>query len=407
MTFKSVFAAVFIGTAMIVAAFLINSKRPSIETDQPGPEYVRATGKCAECHSQETAAIVHQYSMSKHASANVTCYDCHSSQDGQAQVDHKGFILAVDVTALNCAQCHTTEYEQYRRSRHAAPSWAAVMGEDPFTTEQVEFAEKYHPGGVKRPANTLAIAEGEGVMEKGCQACHSIGRPNEDGSIGSCTECHARHSTSIRLARQPETCGQCHMGPDHSQLEIYNESKHGVLYALNKDRLNLGASPKTLTTRDMSIPTCATCHMSGLEGLNVTHDVTDRLSWWLFAPVSKKRPHYTRAQDAMKGVCLKCHATTQIERFYEEAEVVVHATNEKVQASLDLMTELRAEGLLTPEPFDEPIEFIAFDLWHYYGRTAKHGAFMGGADFVQWHGNYELLLKTIEMEEIAQQLRGH
>ena len=109
----------------------------------------------------------------------------------------------------------------------------------------------------------------------------------------------------------------------------------------------------------------------------------------------------------MKGVCLKCHATTQIQKFYEEAEVVVHATNEKVQASLDLMAELRAEGLLTPEPFDEPIEFVAFDLWHYYGRTAKHGAFMGGADFVQWHGNYELLLKTIEIEEMAKRLRGH
>ena len=70
------------------------------------------------------------------------------------------------------------------------------------------------------------------------------------------------------------------------------------------------------------------------------------------------------------------------------------------------MTELRKEGLLTPEPFDEPIEFIAFDLWHYYGRTAKHGAFMGGADFVQWHGNYELLLKMVKMEEMAKSLRG-
>ncbi|MCH7779051.1 MAG: nitrate reductase, partial [Gemmatimonadetes bacterium] len=46
-----------------------------------------------------------------------------------------------------------------------------------------------------------------------------------------------------------------------------------------------------------------------------------------------------------------------------------------------------------------------FDLWHYYGRTAKHGAFMGGADFVQWHGNYELLAKMREMEEIAATLR--
>ena len=57
------------------------------------------------------------------------------------------------------------------------------------------------------------------------------------------------------------------------------------------------------------------------------------------------------------------------------------------------MRDLRSEGLLTDEPFDEPIEFAYFDFWHYYGRTSKHGAFMGGADYVQWHGNYELLNK--------------
>ena len=30
---------------------------------------------------------------------------------------------------------------------------------------------------------------------------------------------------------------------------------------------------------------------------------------------------------------------------------------------------------------------------------------MGGPDFVQWHGNYELLAKMREMEEIAATLR--
>ena len=56
------------------------------------------------------------------------------------------------------------------------------------------------------------------------------------------------------------------MGPDHSQIEIYNESKHGVLFAAQRARINLDADPKTLTTSDMPVPTCATCHMSGLEG---------------------------------------------------------------------------------------------------------------------------------------------
>lgn len=406
MNFKNIFISIIFATAMVVAAFLINRARPEIETSQPGPEYVRATGKCATCHLNETSAIVHQYSFSKHAKLNVTCYECHRVQEGQEEFIHKGFTLARELTALNCSQCHSTEYAQFLRSRHGAPAWAAVSGSQGFSAEQIAYAEKYHPGSVIRSANKLAVAEGKGVMEKGCLSCHSVGKPNADGSIGTCTACHARHSTSIALARQPETCGQCHMGPDHSQLEIYNESKHGVLFASQRDHINLDASPKNLTTRDMPVPTCATCHMSGLEGMNITHDVTERLSWWLFSAVSKKRPNYNLGQEAMKNMCLKCHAKTHVEEFYREAEIVVLSTNEKVQKSMDLITELREEGLLTPAPFDESIEFIAFDLWHYYGRTAKHGAFMGGADFVQWHGNYELLVKIVEMEEIAKSLRS-
>ena len=170
--------------------------------------------------------------------------------------------------------------------------------------------------------------------------------------------------------------------------------------------MNLAADPKKLTTRDMPVPTCATCHMSGLDGMKVTHDVTERLSYYLFAAISEKRPGYRDGQTEMKELCLKCHGKTHVEKFYQEAEVVLEATNSKVTEAQNLMKALRKEGLLTAEPFDEPIEFIAFDLWHYYGRTAKHGAFMGGADFVQWHGNYQLLLKMVEMRKIAEELRA-
>ena len=406
--FKNVFIAIFIGTSLMIGALMINQKRPQTQSkqNQPNPAYVRASGKCAECHSHETSAIVHQFSTSKHAQVGITCFDCHRPQEGQESLAHNGFTISTQLTSKNCKQCHETEYTQFVKSRHGAPAWAAVTGDVDFTDEQIALAEKYHPGTVKRSANKLAIIEGKGVMEKGCMACHNVGKPNRDGSIGTCTQCHSRHSASVALARQPQTCGQCHMGPDHSQLEIYNESKHGVLFAAQKEMMNLHAAPKDLTTKDMSVPTCATCHMSGLEGMNVTHDVTERLSWWLFAPVSKKRPNYQLGQDAMKATCLKCHGKSQVDTFYEEAEVVVESTNEKVKEALDLVKALREEGLLTPEPFDEPIEFIAFDLWHYFGRTAKHGAFMGGADFVQWHGNYELLLKMVEMKEIAKELRA-
>ena len=196
------------------------------------------------------------------------------------------------------------------------------------------------------------------------------------------------------------------MGPDHSQVEIYNESKHGALFNAGRADFNLHADPKHLTTADMPVPTCATCHMSGLEGLKVSHDVTERLSWYLFAPVSAKRPGYERGQDEMKEVCLKCHTQGHVEEFYEQAEAVVLATNEKVGEMQAMMAELREEGLVAAEPFSQPIQFLEFDYWHYFGRTAKHGAFMGGADFVQWHGNYELLKMMKEIEALAQELRA-
>ena len=406
-SFRSVFVAVFLGTAIVVAAFLVNSQRPGNVRGQPTAAAVAATGKCAECHRHETSAVVHEFERSRHAERGISCLDCHQPVAGQEPADHRGFVIAKTPTAKNCAQCHPTEYDQYARSRHAGPSWAAVTGTAGFFGDrQIDESEKWHPGWVRRPANLLAAMEGPAAIASGCQACHSIGRPNADGSFGTCTPCHGRHSTSIELARLPSTCGQCHMGPDHSQLEIYGESKHGALFEARRASMNLSAKPRDLTTADMPVPTCATCHMSGLEGMNVTHDTTERLSWFLFAPVSTKRPGADRGQAAMKEICARCHVRPRIDAFYAAAEEVLAATNEKVSGAITVMDALRQEGRLTKAPLDEPIELTEFDLWHYYGRTAKHGAFMGGADFVQWHGNYELLKLRQEIDEKAAELRG-
>ena len=66
---------------------------------------------------------------------------------------------------------------------------------------------------------------------------------------------------------------------------------------------------------------------------------------------------------------------------------------------------LRKDGVLTTKPFQNPIDFVYFDFWHYDGRTAKHGALMGGADFVQWHGNYPMLKKLVDLHAMADDLR--
>ncbi len=405
MTFRPVFIAVVIAFALVVAGFLINRARPPIETERASADLVRAAGKCAECHSRTQYAIVHEYEMSVHARKGVNCLDCHQAAAGQEKKDHHGFVIAAKLTAGNCRSCHEGIYQQFLRSRHAAPAWAAIYGEKGLTPEQVSFSETYQPGGTRRPPHPFVQLEGGSAMASGCQQCHSVGRPNADGTIGTCTTCHTRHTSSVRIARLPSTCAQCHMGPDHSQIEIYEESRHGVLFQAQEHLLNLDAPPMTLTTRDMFVPTCATCHMSGINGLGVTHNPSERLSYYLANAITEKRPNYAEAQAKMREVCAQCHAPGLVDRVYSQAEQVVQHTNERVLAAQEIVDGLRKDGVLTGPPFSNPIDFVYFDLWHYDGRTSKHGAFMGGADFVQWHGNYPMLQKTVELEAMAAQLR--
>jgi len=394
-----------IAFALIVSAFLVNRARPRAEIDQPSAALVRASGKCAECHIQQQYSIVHEYEMSAHAQRGVNCLDCHQPAEGQQKKEHHGFVVSAKLTAGNCRACHEPIYQEYLHSRHAATSWAAVYGQESLRPEQVDFAERYQPGGARRPAHPLTKLEGSSSTSSGCSQCHSIGKPNEDGTVGMCTACHTRHTASVALAREPRACGQCHMGPDHSQIEIYEESRHGVMFAAQRHLLKLDAPPKTLSTRDMFVPTCATCHMSGLNGQKVTHDPSDRLSYYLADPVTKPRPNHDRAQLAMKQLCTQCHTTPLVDRVFSEAEKVVSTTNEKVQAATAIVTKLREDGILTTAPFTQPIDFVYFDLWHYDGRTSKHGAFMGGADFVQWHGNYPMLARTVELKAMSEDLR--
>jgi hydroxylamine dehydrogenase len=170
--------------------------------------------------------------------------------------------------------------------------------------------------------------------------------------------------------------------------------------------LNLGKAPKQLTTHDMWVPTCATCHMSGINGNRVTHDPSERLSYYLADPITKQRPNFLPAQNNMKQICTQCHTKPLIDRVYAQAAQVVNVTNERVGEAKALMDALRSEGALTGKPFTNTIDFVYFDFWHYDGRTSKHGAFMGGADFVQWHGNYPMLQKMVELQTMARELRS-
>ena len=93
--------------------------------------------------------------------------------------------------------------------------------------------------------------------------------------------CHSRHSFSKELARQPENCGKCHLGPDHPQKEIYEESKHGIAFYAFREKLKLDSDSWVVGVDYYQAPTCATCHMSATRNQAGTHDVGMRISWTL------------------------------------------------------------------------------------------------------------------------------
>lgn len=389
------------------------------------------TNNCIVCHQQKGngRVIVEQWKNSKHAEAEVGCLDCHQANANDIDAfEHNGELIATIVTPKDCGNCHDQETEEFSGSHHADAGM--IMGSlDNILAEVVEGATWFNDG-----ANPAAAS--------GCWQCHGstvdflkddngkiltddngikmldpktwpntgIGRINLDGSKGSCSACHNRHTFSVAQARQPENCGKCHMGPDHPQLEIYNESKHGINYYAHKDSMNLDSDNWVVGVDYIAAPTCATCHMSQTPDMPVTHDVGDRISWTLRPKVSQKidvaqlakfkkegKPvpddflTWEQRRDNMQNVCSQCHTNNYINAFYIQYDNMVELYNEKFgKPATKLMALLKSTKLLTPANFDEKIEWTFFFLWHHEGRRARMGAAMMGPDYTQWHGIFEV-----------------
>ncbi|MDH3943973.1 MAG: multiheme c-type cytochrome [Anaerolineae bacterium] len=378
----------------------------SLVLPEEGPVDALATSRdeCVVCHRRTSPGIVDQYSHSTMAAAEVTCRDCHEVEsDYPDAVEHEGtFVLGTPTTAM-CEDCHENEVAEYYQSRHSLPAYVAYAGAQELTPELLTAYEGIPEGSFNpdQERNAIYHIEGPDVTPFTCEACHNIGKPAADGSVGECQQCHLRHQFSLEQARRPETCNACHIGPDHPQFEIFVESPHGIAYATSGDDWNWDADAGTLDTLDFPAPTCAICHMSSFGGQGTTHDVGDRLTWYLFSAVSERRPTWQENKTNMQSVCGECHNDVFIDEFYTAADGLVEAVNAWVLESRDIIQPLVDNGLLTEAPFDEPIDFVFFDLWHHWGRTAKFGAWMQGPDYSQWHGVYELLRELAELREMV------
>jgi hypothetical protein len=302
-----------------------------------------------------------------------------------------------------CQSCHEKEVAEFFDSRHGLPAYIAYAGAGDLTSAQLAEYEAIPEGSFApdKMRNALHALEGEDVTRFACEACHDIGKPAPDGSTGQCKKCHLRHEFSLEQARKPETCNYCHIGPDHPQWEIYQESPHGIAYATTGYRWAWEAEAGTLTVDDFPAATCALCHFGGFGTTETTHDVGDRLTWYLFAPISERRPMWEENQTRMQSVCLQCHNENMVDEFYTAADRATEAVNDWVAESNTIITPLKEHDLLSPDPFDEPIDFLFFELWHHWGRTAKFGFWMQGPDYAQWHGAYELLSDLAELQELV------
>ncbi|MBW1880920.1 MAG: hypothetical protein JRJ84_21405, partial [Deltaproteobacteria bacterium] len=352
-----------------------------------------AAGRCMTCHKERSPGLYRQWYGSEHARHDVDCIDCHGAEAGEPDAfEHEGALIATLVTPLDCAECHPDETAQVDASHHAT---AGLI---------LESADAY-----------LAHAVGgQPAAIAGCESCHGtkvvidpespnmlaanswpnagIGRLNPDGSKGSCTACHGRHAFDLGQARRPEACSKCHLGPDHPQKEVYEESKHGNAFFTQVEEMNLDASRWVVGQDYWVAPTCASCHMSATQAAPVTHDVGTRISWNLRPPVSKLQPEWETRRTAMIDVCTACHSETFAKGHYRQLDGLVRLYNEKfARPAGEIMAMAKEKGLLERQAaFGNDIEWIYWELWHHEGRRARHGAAMMGPDYTWWHGIYEV-----------------
>ena len=379
---------------------------------------------CIECHKEVSAALYEQWGDSRHYGANIGCFECHSAVAGDADgFEHFDQFIAIIVSPKDCGRCHEREVTEFTAWHHSKAG--CILGSlDNILAEVVEgnrgMKTDAFPGGVSAAAvngcwqchgTQIKVLAG-GKLDPATWPNTGIGRINPDGSEGSCSACHSRHSFSAAQARQPDNCGKCHMGPDHPQIEIYNESKHGIAFRANVDKMAMDSS-KWVLGEDYSVaPTCATCHMSAAKGVRddkqpypaqpVTHDVGMRISW-NNRPAVSIRPEKSDAKMGLPGkdvpwtdrranmvaVCVNCHNRNFVDGFYTQYDGLIELYHDKF-AKPGLALYNAAEPLRRKPKFSDPIDFTWFEIWHHEGRRARHGASMMGPDYTHWHGTYEV-----------------
>ncbi|WPL19312.1 Hydroxylamine oxidoreductase precursor [Thiorhodovibrio winogradskyi] len=382
---------------------------------------------CVSCHAKASPGLAEQWRESAHQRAGVNCLDCHQADSADVDaITHEGQVIATIVSPKDCGRCHQQEFEEQAGSVHAE-AHAIISERVPALAHNLTGAAMQAAGCDQCHGSRVKV-RGDGSLDPTTWPNSGIGRINPDGSKGSCSSCHGRHAFSKAQAREPDACVRCHSGPDSPDKEVFEASKHGMIYKANREAMNLDADTWIAGQDYKAAPTCVTCHMGGAGKIPSTHDVGLRNAWSLNTPVSarqylvvlesgeklelpadqkppKRGSELTKAdggtgkvkmvvgpdrrRQIMSMVCLECHGKTFTASFMDQFDAVVQLYNGKFgEPAAAIMKGLYEQGLLTPLPFDEPLEFIYWELWHDEGARARHGAAMMSPNHAWWEGMY-------------------
>jgi hypothetical protein len=382
---------------LVVAFFSMTATAMTVK----GVQVDADSAKCISCHEETHAApkVSEQWADSAHAINGIGCLSCHSAEkDDFDALDHYGQYVAQHPTPKDCASCHEKEVEEFTKSKHAYPFWLYASAD-------------------------RSVFEPIVGTKQGCEACHNISAMWPDGSVGECDVCHSKHTFSLELARNPYTCGECHLGPDHPQREIYFESKHGNIFAAKGGKWDLNYKSSEENGIPIEAPVCTTCHMDAAPGVKATHNVSERLAWEAQAPWSYRTIWYEEElgswvdkEERMKTVCKNCHAPNFIEDHFLAYDLVNLQYNE-IRRTFLYWTKLYEEKGLIKVLKDKTLDGktkqfsntvlnagwyttaseLMYNSWHHEGRRFRMGSAMAAADYVQWHGIWELQHNLQEM----------
>lgn len=433
------------------------------------------TEGCLGCHELVTPGIVADWKKSRHsrvspalgmakqaqerrisavkvndslAETAVGCAECHTMNANAhpGSFEHNGYTVHTMVSPADCATCHPVEVEEYGENL-MSQAFGNLMG-NPLYLKLVDVANgrheysngviNYHGSDEANNADSCLSCHGTEVKITGTETRETsmgemdfptlanwpnigVGRVNPDGTLGSCSPCHARHQYSIEVARKPYTCAQCHKGPDVPAYKVYSVSVHGNIQKSIDEKWNYEAVPWTVGT-DFTAPTCATCHISlvvdeqGEVLAKRSHRINDRLPWRLFGlpyahphpiaadttpiinqaglhlptelsgePVSKfliDAEEMAARQETMARVCLGCHSRQWVDGHFDRLQTSITSTNHMTLQATRMITEAWEEGLAKGDnPFDELIETKWTEQWLFFGNSTRMASAMGGTDY--------------------------